>query len=327
MFEKLREYLILPDWLHLIILSKIYRNVYLTYIYRLYKKIQRLLFGKSSIELILENEMDQNQEKLTSISLMLLDISIYYSKQLLMEHKKLEIEDCEVGGIIENVVTKKEFDRSDPSFDIKVQRLKFGITNIQKCRRLSIKINQMAATKYDKENKKHEFELIKLWKLLKPEEELSNRKSKQWQSIGFQGDDPATDFRGMGILALKDLTYFSEKYTSLAQKILSDSQHMVSWYSFALVSIHITAFTLELLRTRLLLFQFYGFGIHINTYHEVYCYLFQRFNEYWFQPRDTQITVMDFENIFQMYKLMIAKELLRYRTFKPIKNHLRVKSD
>ena len=32
-----------------------------------------------------------------------------------------------------------------------------------------------------------------------------NRVSKQWQDIGFQGDDPKTDFRGMGMLGLLNL--------------------------------------------------------------------------------------------------------------------------
>jgi len=40
---------------------------------------------------------------------------------------------------------------------------------------------------------------IKLWTLLKGDEKLIARKSEQWQSIGFQGVDPATDFRGMGM--------------------------------------------------------------------------------------------------------------------------------
>ena len=36
---------------------------------------------------------------------------------------------------------------------------------------------------------------------------LEGRISKQWSEIGFQGNDPATDFRGMGILGLKCLLY------------------------------------------------------------------------------------------------------------------------
>ena len=37
-----------------------------------------------------------------------------------------------------------------------------------------------------------------LWNLLMPDTSLERRITKQWGAVGFQGDDPATDFRGMG---------------------------------------------------------------------------------------------------------------------------------
>ena len=40
-----------------------------------------------------------------------------------------------------------------------------------------------------------------------PGQDLTNRISKQWQELGFQGDNPATDFRGMGLLGLQCLVY------------------------------------------------------------------------------------------------------------------------
>jgi hypothetical protein len=38
--------------------------------------------------------------------------------------------------------------------------------------------------------------------MLKPEKEISKRITNEWQEIGFQGNDPATDFRGTGLLGL-----------------------------------------------------------------------------------------------------------------------------
>ena len=40
-----------------------------------------------------------------------------------------------------------------------------------------------------------------------PGQELTDRIGKQWQEIGFQGNNPATDFRGMGLLGLQCLLY------------------------------------------------------------------------------------------------------------------------
>ena len=40
-----------------------------------------------------------------------------------------------------------------------------------------------------------------------PSEKLTARVSEQWKELGFQGTDPATDFRGMGIFGLMCLQY------------------------------------------------------------------------------------------------------------------------
>ena len=58
---------------------------------------------------------------------------------------------------------------------------------------------------YDPDNLEHERSLLTLWSLLQSGVPLMSRKTKQWQNIGFQGDDPKTDFRGMGILGLENL--------------------------------------------------------------------------------------------------------------------------
>uniref|UniRef100_A0A671LA39 ELMO/CED-12 domain containing 2 n=1 Tax=Sinocyclocheilus anshuiensis TaxID=1608454 RepID=A0A671LA39_9TELE len=62
---------------------------------------------------------------------------------------------------------------------------------------------------FDSENKEHE-NMQHLWDLLMPSVKLESRITKQWGNIGFQGDDPKTDFRGMGMLGLTNLLFFSE---------------------------------------------------------------------------------------------------------------------
>ncbi|KAF2346543.1 ELMO domain [Trinorchestia longiramus] len=75
-----------------------------------------------------------------------------------------------------------------------------------------------------------EDKLRKLWKALKPDATLQNIVSKQWQEIGFQGDDPCTDFRGMGLLSLENLLYFAETHESAARHVLSRSCHPIYGY-------------------------------------------------------------------------------------------------
>ena len=55
----------------------------------------------------------------------------------------------------------------------------------------------------------HETLLLQLWRTFFPDEALTSRVSKQWKALGFQGDDPATDFRGAGIVGLQALHFYA----------------------------------------------------------------------------------------------------------------------
>jgi hypothetical protein len=72
-------------------------------------------------------------------------------------------------------------------------------------KRLLREVEALRATPYDSGNAHHEAGLMRLWSALQPGVDLEARRTKQWQAIGFQGDDPKTDFRGMGMLGLENL--------------------------------------------------------------------------------------------------------------------------
>lgn len=71
------------------------------------------------------------------------------------------------------------------------------IESIWSYRRLCADVEDVRVIPFDNRNSDHENKLLKLWRLLKPDEKLERRVTKQWQDIGFQGDDPMTDFRGI----------------------------------------------------------------------------------------------------------------------------------
>ena len=48
----------------------------------------------------------------------------------------------------------------------------------------------------------HERMLMSIYKSITKAETLPTRFGPHWEVIGFQGNDPATDLRGAGILAL-----------------------------------------------------------------------------------------------------------------------------
>jgi hypothetical protein len=113
---------------------------------------------------------------------------------------------------------------------------------------LSFILNPLIAktkTPYDPQNTEHVTLLTKLWYILKNNEELTGMISNQWSDIGFQGKDPSTDFRGMGLLGLENLIYFSQKHRVEARDMITRE------YPFAVTGINITHFILGLLKPKL----------------------------------------------------------------------------
>ena len=71
--------------------------------------------------------------------------------------------------------------------------------------------------------------------------------TSQWNEVGFQGKDPATDFRGMGLLGLIQLVYFAETYPEKARALLLESEHPRRWFPWAVTGVNVTSFVVELL--------------------------------------------------------------------------------
>ena len=65
---------------------------------------------------------------------------------------------------------------------------------------------------YDRFNSDHERLLDGLWAALRPGVMRTGRVTEDWKTLGFQGTDPATDFRGMGMLGLTQLLFFAQNY-------------------------------------------------------------------------------------------------------------------
>ena len=89
-------------------------------------------------------------------------------------------------------------------------------------RRLQYDLEELRATPYD--DSVHSGKLESLWmSLIDDVSKPYIRISKQWGEIGFQGKDPKTDFRGMGMLGLENLLFLVKNYNKAAKHILSHS--------------------------------------------------------------------------------------------------------
>uniref|UniRef100_A0A1L8EBT4 Putative elmo domain-containing protein 2 n=2 Tax=Haematobia irritans TaxID=7368 RepID=A0A1L8EBT4_HAEIR len=179
-------------------------------------------------------------------------------------------------------------------------------------------VERLRSEMYDSQNLEHEQKLLELWKRLMPEEELTGRISKQWQEIGFQGDDPKTDFRGMGMLGLENLLFFAREYKEAAHHVLLHSRHPKFGYTFAIVGINLTAMAYRLLKSGDAKTHFYNLANAIKQpcslkhFHKLYCYLLFEFDRFWLESEPTNI--MDFREIYQNFEITIIEALHRETT-------------
>ncbi|XP_055541793.1 ELMO domain-containing protein 2 isoform X2 [Wyeomyia smithii] len=179
---------------------------------------------------------------------------------------------------------------------------------IWRYKRLCWLVEQRRSTQYDCNDAGHEAKLISLWKLLMGEDKLKNRVSEQWQDIGFQGDDPKTDFRGMGMLGLDNLVFFSREYNGTARHLLSHSHHPTRGYFFAIVGINLTSMAYHLLTSGAARNHFYNQPrLTMDAFHQFYCYLFFEFDRYWVECKPKSI--MDFSWIQKKFDENIRKLL------------------
>lgn len=159
--------------------------------------------------------------------------------------------------------------------------------------------------------------LIKLWTTLFPETPLKDRLTDQWKMLGFQGTDPATDFRGMGLLGLINLLYFAENHTQVFRKLLQLQQQrqqtgMARDYPVAVTGINLTQ----------MLYDLFGVGKPIpldsqqppgkvykvlfdspTTFEELYCIAFQLLDRTW---DEMNANYMDFPKVLSTVRNQIG---------------------
>lgn len=201
---------------------------------------------------------------------------------------------------------------------------------------------QLASTKYDADIDIHTEKLMNLWnnlvnadqlqtsnttnskrKLFPPEyssqvKDKSDIVSGRWSHIGFQGEDPGTDFRGMGILGLTQLEYLSRRPKSLARDLLRRSLEAECHYPFAIVGINITYNLLNLFRdgsmkhlyydTSELLFRGKEQTLNLLTIlNSLYVELFLRFDCFWHQSKPG--TIFEFKALMEQFVDVIRMDL------------------
>ena len=106
----------------------------------------------------------------------------------------------------------------------------------------------LARCQFDNDDPKDFQLLMTIYKSLTGTQLDCARYGSHWQDIGFQGNDPATDLRGTGMLSLLTILYLVREQQSLSQKLYQLSQNETQNFPFCVLLINLTKIALVALR-------------------------------------------------------------------------------
>ncbi|XP_065904616.1 ELMO domain-containing protein 2-like [Dysidea avara] len=162
--------------------------------------------------------------------------------------------------------------------------------------------------RYNKDNEHHESLLSQLWDHMMPSEKLTSRVSEQWKDLGFQGTDPATDFRGMGLFGLTCLHHLASCRGDLARQLLSHSRHPTLGYPYAIVGIDLASMIWEMLERRVLYAYLYKTAppISLQCVMELFCEAMREFDSLWQTEKPENI--LAYPRVREKFLIMIREK-------------------
>lgn len=276
---------------------------------RLTKFLLHLITGKCSLERICLNEKVEST-RIRKIETNLLTSKYKYLSDSVSRTSGTTQENEEIVAL--NILKAKKIKR-DNNLNL-LLLVKDGLIKINSYNRLLNELDELRRKKFTFDDSQDSAKLIELWKCLKgPDDLLYTNYDYRWTEIGFQGKDPSTDFRGMGMLAVTNLHIFATNYNELASKIYSKSLHPKFGYPFAIVGINITSWIYFLLLNGHLKTHFYNDSallarnnINLENFNKIYSIIFSEFDTFWFA---NEPNVMEFERLTKIFNKLITEKL------------------
>ncbi|XP_076925165.1 uncharacterized protein LOC143587888 [Bidens hawaiensis] len=161
----------------------------------------------------------------------------------------------------------------------------------------------------------HQDALRQLWRSAYPNRELPGLKSEAWKDMGWQGNDPSTDFRGGGFISLENLIFFAHTYPEAFQNLLNKKEgNRAEWeYPFAVAGINISFMLVQMLDiqsglpTSLSGVRFLQFlSNDESAFDELYCVAFKLMDAHWLARR---ASYMEFNEVIKSTRTQLEREL------------------
>jgi len=134
--------------------------------------------------------------------------------------------------------------------------------------------------------------------------------SEQWKTIGFQGTDPSTDFRGMGVLGLDNLLYFAEAYSEVWRKIVTiQAERKERDYPVAVAGINVTQMMYDIFKINQQEDSGTVYSVlfdHPKSFHEIYVTVLRVLDNTW---DEMNASYMDFPKVIAAVKKQISDVL------------------
>ncbi|XP_027201109.2 ELMO domain-containing protein 3-like [Dermatophagoides pteronyssinus] len=188
------------------------------------------------------------------------------------------------------------------------------------------RIIRIAGQSFDNRNKFHIRCLYTIFaKLTGNVISALKRFGQHWEEIGFQGSDPSTDFRGVGILGLFQLTFFviTPKVCQLSKEIYNLSLDQIQHYPFAITSMNITQIILQMLRDGSLNHFINESDSVLNIFNQFYFGTFLYFHKIWKNDKKTIMDIgfvlKDLRHYVRNNLKKILNDLVDYQTMDPDK--------
>ncbi|KAI5659548.1 hypothetical protein M9H77_28341 [Catharanthus roseus] len=176
-------------------------------------------------------------------------------------------------------------------------------------------LKQRLAVPFDSSFSEHQDALRQLWRLSYPDRDLPSLKSELWKDMGWQGNDPSTDFRGGGFISLENMIFFAKMYPEAFQNLLHKRDgNRSDWeYPFAVAGINISFMLVQMLDLQSGQPSTLA-GIHFlellaeddMAFDKLFCIAFRLLDAQWLAKR---ASYMEFNDVLKSTRTQLEREL------------------